>query len=119
MMLMEVDAVASAYGVRLRSRFAQARQRLDATTVSGSLLALMLVWMLAEGGAIVDAIVQQQAGARIAMATAGVVLVAALVSGVAGFAFSALAGCALAYLEIAPAQAVVSDRDAGFPRVRT
>jgi len=53
-----------------------------------------------------NAIVHDHDGAWIASATAAIVLLAALVSSIAGFAFSALAGSALAYLKMDPLHAV-------------
>jgi len=51
-------------------------------------------------------ILEHRPGAWLAIATAAVVLLAALASSVAGFAFSALAGSALAYLKVDPLHAV-------------
>jgi uncharacterized membrane protein YfcA len=55
---------------------------------------------------IASAIVHEHQAASMLIATATVILLAALVSSVAGFAFSALAGCALAYLGMDKVHAV-------------
>ena len=55
---------------------------------------------------VVSAIVHGHQAASMLIATAAVILVAALVSSIAGFAFSALAGSALAYLGIDKVHAV-------------
>ena len=49
-------------------------------------------------GTLASGIAQQHDGAWIAIAAAAVVLLAALVSSIAGFAFAVIAGSALAYL---------------------
>ncbi len=64
------------------------------------------VWALVELADIVGAIVARRQDAGIVTATAAVVLLAALVSSIAGFAFSALAGSALTYLKMDPLHAV-------------
>ena len=69
-------------------------------------LAALAIWALAESGAFASAIVQEHQDAWLVVATAAVILLAALVSSVAGFAFSALAGSALAYLKMDPVHAV-------------
>jgi uncharacterized membrane protein YfcA len=69
-------------------------------------LAALALWALVESSAIASAIVQERQGAWIAIATVAVILVSALVSSIAGFAFSALAGSALAYLKMDPVHAV-------------
>ena len=70
-----------------------------------SLLALS-VWTLAESGVIAQAISEHQHGAWIMTATAAVILVAALLASTVGFAFSAIAGAALAYFKLDPVSAV-------------
>jgi hypothetical protein len=70
-----------------------------------SLVALS-VWAIFEFGGIASAISESRQGAWITIATAAVVLVSALLSSIAGFAFSALAGSALAYFNLDPVSAV-------------
>jgi uncharacterized protein len=70
-----------------------------------ALMALVL-WMLSESWGIVAAIVDQREGGWLAAATAAAILLSALASSVAGFAFSAIAGSALAYLKVEPVRAV-------------
>lgn len=70
-----------------------------------ALMALAL-WMLFESWGIGAAIVTQREDGWLAAATAGAILLSALVSSVAGFAFSAIAGSALAYLKVEPVRAV-------------
>ena len=69
-------------------------------------LAGLAVWALVESANLGSAIIQGHDGAWIAIATAVVVLLSALVSSIAGFAFSALAGSALAYLKMDAVHAV-------------
>jgi uncharacterized membrane protein YfcA len=68
--------------------------------------AALMLWTIMSSGALASGIVQQHDGAWIAFATAAALLLAALVSSIAGFAFSAIAGCALAYLGVEPVHAV-------------
>lgn len=63
-------------------------------------------WAIFEFGDITTAIAEGRPGAWMTIGTAAVVLLSALVSSIAGFAFSALAGCALAYFKMDPASAV-------------
>lgn len=74
--------------------------------VARAAIAGLVVWTLVTSGRIAGAVVADPQDARVAIATAAVVLVAALVSSIAGFAFSALAGSALAYLGMDPLHAV-------------
>jgi uncharacterized membrane protein YfcA len=69
-------------------------------------LGLLAAWALVQSGLFARAIVDHRDGAWVALATAAVMLLAALVSNVAGFAFCALAGSALAYLGTDPLRAV-------------
>jgi uncharacterized protein len=69
-------------------------------------LTALVTWMSFESWEIAGAILEQREGGWLAAATAVVILLSALVSSVAGFAFSAIAGSALAYLEIEPVRAV-------------
>jgi hypothetical protein len=68
--------------------------------------AALALWALAASVGLANAIVGGRNGAWLALATAAVILVCALVSSIAGFAFSALAGSALAYLNLDPLTAV-------------
>ena len=70
-----------------------------------SLVALS-VWAIAEFGDIAQAIAESRHGAWITTVTAAVVLLAALLSSTVGFAFSAIAGSALAYFNLDPVSAV-------------
>lgn len=63
-------------------------------------------WALVESADIAEAIWAKREDAQVVTATAIVVLLSALVSSIAGFAFSALAGTALAYLAVDPLHAV-------------
>lgn len=69
------------------------------------LLALSASIVVASGD-IASAVAESRQGAGITIATAAVVLVAALLSSIAGFAFSALVGGALAYFELSPVSMV-------------
>jgi uncharacterized membrane protein YfcA len=89
--------------------------RLKAAGVSGTLSSPLLtqaslialsVWAIVGLADIAGAIAESRQGAWITIATAAVVLVSALVSSIAGFAFSALAGSALAYFNLDPVSAV-------------
>ena len=70
------------------------------------LLVALSVWAIAEFGDIAQAIAESRHGAWITTATAAVVLLAALLSSTVGFAFSAIAGSALAYFNLDPVSAV-------------
>jgi uncharacterized membrane protein YfcA len=70
------------------------------------LLAALAMWAFMESAGMGSAILQERDGGWIAVGTAAVMLLAALVSSIAGFAFSALAGSALAYLGTDPVHAV-------------
>jgi uncharacterized membrane protein YfcA len=71
-------------------------------------VAALVVWALVASGHIAGAFVDAPDDAWVAIATAAAVLIAALVSSIAGFAFSALAGSALANLGMDPLRAVQS-----------
>jgi uncharacterized membrane protein YfcA len=60
----------------------------------------LAVWTLIASAELLAPIIGQREGAWLSAAIAAILLFSALVSGIAGFAFSALAGSALAYLEI-------------------
>jgi uncharacterized protein len=68
--------------------------------------AVLVLWMLGESAGIETAIAHGDAGAARTLAIAAIVALSALVSSIAGFAFSALAGSAFAYLRLDPVQAV-------------
>lgn len=70
-----------------------------------ALLALS-TWAVAEFGSIAAAIAESRPDAWLTIGTALVVMICALVSSIAGFAFAALAGCALAYFKLDPVSAV-------------
>ena len=66
----------------------------------------LAIWMLVETAPIIGGIANHREGAWLAGATAAIILFSALMSSVAGFAFSAIAGSALAYLGMEPVRAV-------------
>lgn len=68
--------------------------------------AMLGTWMLVGSSELARAVVERRPGAALAAAAAVVILLSALVASVAGFAFSALAGSALAWLHIHPVEAV-------------
>ena len=68
--------------------------------------AALALWTVMSSGTLASGIAQHHDGAWIAIAMAAALLLAALVSSIAGFAFSAIAGCALAYLGVEPVHAV-------------
>src|SRR4030095_8198388 len=69
-------------------------------------LVVLAAWAIFEFGAFANAIAESRPGAWVTIGTAAIVLVAALVSSIAGFAFSAIAGSALAYFQLDPVNAV-------------
>jgi uncharacterized membrane protein YfcA len=71
-----------------------------------AMLAPLAIWMLAESWRIAASVTGQGEGGWLPAATALAVTVSALVSSIAGFAFSAIAGSALAYLHVDPVRAV-------------
>ena len=79
---------------------------LGASFLGRASLTALAVWILVASGHLANAMIHGNDGAWIAIAIAAVLLLAALVSSIAGFAFSALAGCALAYLGVDPIHAV-------------
>ena len=79
---------------------------LDRPFVKRSALAFVGAWAFVDFWDLAGAIIEQRQGAWMASIAAAVVLLAALVSSIAGFAFSALAGSALAYLKMDPLHAV-------------
>jgi uncharacterized membrane protein YfcA len=70
-----------------------------------ALLALT-AWAVVEFGGIATAIAESRPGAWMTIGTAAVVMISALVSSIAGFAFAALAGTALAFFNLDPLSAV-------------
>ena len=78
----------------------------SAVRCSRASLVGLSVWAIAEFGDIAKAIAESRHGAWITIATAAVVLFAALLSSIVGFAFSAIAGSALAYFGLDPVSAV-------------
>jgi uncharacterized membrane protein YfcA len=76
--------------------------------VAGAALATLTAWMLAESWGIATAMHVKDQGGWLAAAIAVVIMLSALVSSIAGFAFSAIAGSALAYLHVEPVRAVQS-----------
>ena len=93
-------------GHALSSRIDALRSWMAGPSLGRALLAALAVWAIMESAGMVSAIVQERDGGWIAAGTAAVMLLAALVSSIAGFAFSALAGSALAYLGLDPVRAV-------------
>ena len=85
-----------AYGVLTAAR----------TLLPRAALLALSVWTLGESGLIAHALSEHQHGAWITTATAAVILVAALLASTVGFAFSAIAGAALAYFKLDPMSAV-------------
>jgi uncharacterized protein len=74
-------------------------------TARAGLVAVSIWAMLAFGG-IASAIAESRQDAWVTIGTAAVVLVSALLSSIVGFAFSAIAGSALAYIKLDPVSAV-------------
>src|SRR5206468_3655608 len=103
-----VPSPAAHAGAALFARIVAVGRWLDSPTVKRLSLAALGVWALAGFWDIGTAIIEQRQGAWIASTTAAIVLLAALLSSIAGFAFSALAGSALAYLKVDPLHAVQS-----------
>src|SRR6266851_7730811 len=93
-------------GAAVLARMAAVGRCLDGPTFKRSALVALAVWVLVDFWDISSAIIDQREGSGMASITAAVVLLAALVSSIAGFAFSALAGSALAYLKMDPLHAV-------------
>ena len=93
-------------GAALSARVTAVGRWLDGPIFKRYLLVALGVWALADIWAIASAIIEQRQGAWMESVTAAIVLLAATVSSIAGFAFSALAGSALAYLKMEPLHAV-------------
>lgn len=79
---------------------------LGSKALARAAFAALALWAVAASVGLANAIVGGRDAAWLALATAAVILVCALVSSIAGFAFSALAGSALAYLKLDPLTAV-------------
>ena len=90
------------------TRFAAAHNWLDSKTFTRIGALGLAAWVCAGFLDLSAAVSDQRDGAWTMGATALIVLVAALVASIAGFAFSAIAGSALAYLQVDPLQAVQS-----------
>lgn len=69
-------------------------------------LTALAIWMLFEAWGIAEAVAERREDGWLTAATAAAIMLAALVSSIAGFAFSAIAGSALAYLKVEPVRAV-------------
>jgi len=94
-------------GLRMKSSTEQTASRLRAASaLARAMPAALALWTIISSGTLASGVAQQHDGAWIAIATAAALLLAALASSIAGFAFSAIAGCALAYLGIEPIHAV-------------
>ena len=76
------------------------------TLLARAALGALVAWMAIGGWDIVQSIVEQHEGGWHAAAVAVAILLSALVSSIAGFAFCAIAGSALAYLKVEPVRAV-------------
>jgi uncharacterized protein len=74
--------------------------------VARAALAVLVMWMLYESGSTARAISHGDDEALLLLIIAMVVVLSALISSIAGFAFSALAGSAFAYLGLEPVHAV-------------
>ena len=88
------------------STAATASRWLGGPAFARATFAALALWTIMSSGTLASGIAQQHDGAWIAIAMAAALLLAALVSSIAGFAFSAIAGCALAYLGVEPVHAV-------------
>jgi hypothetical protein len=77
-----------------------------AALASRAAIAALIGWMLFGSWSIADAIVEAHGNGWLAAATALAILASAFVSSIAGFAFCAIAGSALAYLKVEPVRAV-------------
>src|SRR5215475_10367908 len=93
-------------GPRPTAGFRAAASWLEKPIVAKAALIALCVWAFAAWSDFAYALGAHREGAWITIAVAVVVLLAALVSSIAGFAFSALAGSALAYLKLDPVYAV-------------
>ena len=90
----------------ISSRIDVLRNWLSGPSFGRVLLAVLAIWAFIESASLGRAILYDHDGGWIALGTAAVMLLAALVSSIAGFAFSALAGSALAYLGLGAVHAV-------------
>ncbi len=69
-------------------------------------LVAVSIWAMLAFGGIASAIAENRQDAWVTIGTAAVVLLSALLSSIVGFAFSAIAGSALAYFKLDPVSAV-------------
>src|SRR5262245_22420877 len=83
-----------------------AAARLGGSRTAHAAFAALVLWALMEAAPLVDAAAGDDPRAPLLLGTAAVVLLAAFVSSIAGFAFAALAGSALAHLGTNPVDAV-------------
>ena len=90
----------------LLTRIVAVGRWLDSSRFKRFALVALAVWALVGFWDIARPIIEKRPDAWIEIAVAAVVLLAALVSSIAGFAFSAIAGSALAYLDLDPMHAV-------------
>jgi len=88
------------------STAATASRWLRGPAFARAMFGALALWTIMSSGTLASGIAQRHDGAWIAIAMAAVLLLAALVSSIAGFAFSAIAGCALAYVGVEPVHAV-------------
>ena len=95
-----------AVGARLGELFVDIAHRLDARVLRRAALVALVAWAVVEALDVGAALWAHRFGSALDAGIATVVLAAALVSSVAGFAFSALAGSALAHLHVDPVRAV-------------
>ena len=100
----QAPCVAARSGVGLAS--GAAAEWLGAWSLERVALVALAFWALVESTHLAGTVIHERDGGWIAVGTAAVMLLAALVSSIAGFAFSALAGSALAYLKMDPLHAV-------------
>jgi uncharacterized membrane protein YfcA len=100
----QAPCAAGRAGVGLAS--GAAAEWLRAWSLERVALVALAFWALVESTHLAGTVIHEHDGGWIAVGTAAVMLLAALVSSIAGFAFSALAGSALAYLKMDPLHAV-------------
>jgi uncharacterized membrane protein YfcA len=106
MMQNQRDGTLAAWSAVPRNQTASASPSPGAVPVQRVCVAALALWALIASAQLADPIIELRDGAWLSVAVAAVMLCSALVSGIAGFAFSALAGSALAYLQIDKVHAV-------------